>query len=167
MDDEGNSEGEQWPDRSAPLLWSDAYSLGIPVIDADHQVLFELVDTFHSLPEPVSPVLVNLMLESLLEYCEVHFSREEAYQESIAYPGLAAHREEHAAFARQLSSLYGAYKEDPVRLDLQTLRRITRDWVVGHVMHSDLDIARFARGEEMRHNSQILGTTPTQPECPD
>lgn len=134
------------PVKAASLVWSDRYSIGVPEIDADHRNLFELVGAFLDFPDPVPPDIVNLLLRALVEYTAMHFEREEAYQEEIGYPGLAAHRAEHAGFVRHLSALQLAFAMAPRQIDVHALRRLVRDWLVGHVMHSDVEIGRFAGG---------------------
>lgn len=133
--------------RTHSFAWSDRYRIGVPAIDADHQLLFELVGTFLDFPDPVPAEIVNLLLGALVDYAVVHFEREEEYQERIGYPGLAVHREQHAAFVRQVSALRMAHAVAPRQVDVPALRRLLHDWLIDHVMQSDVKIAQFENGQ--------------------
>lgn len=135
--------------KVAPLLWSEDCCLGVPALDADHQLLFELVGTFIDYPDPVPPDVVNVLLGSLREYAALHFEREETWQREIGYPGFAAHRAQHDAFVHQLALLRQAHADDPGRIDVHALRRIVRDWVERHVMHTDRDIADWLQQQQV------------------
>lgn len=121
-----------------PLVWSEQYSVGVPALDAEHQLLFEVAGMLIDTPDPVEPRVTAQLLESLAEYAQVHFEREERYQASIGYPGLPGHRQHHRAFSAHIGDLQRQFAENPARVDTCSLRQTLRHWLVQHVMHEDM-----------------------------
>ena len=61
------------------IQWSNQYSVGIDLLDADHKVLISLINQIDEAIRSSEPVeLVRRVLDALLDYTDYHFSREEA-----------------------------------------------------------------------------------------
>ena len=78
------------------LIWNDSFCSGNPLIDAQHQSLFQIVNQLIDSilsgrpPAEVSPVIGRLLADVTL-----HFQDEQMILEKIAFPGLKKHLEEH------------------------------------------------------------------------
>lgn len=87
------------------MVWSPAMELGNPVLDAAHRELFDEMLRLGNAPDSELragfPVLADRM--------ERDFREEEALMETIEYPGIKEHREQHA---RVLSALHHVDVED-------------------------------------------------------
>ncbi|MDA3969795.1 MAG: diguanylate cyclase [Desulfobulbaceae bacterium] len=89
--------GEEPQGNFVQLIWNDSYCCGNPVIDAQHQSLFqtsnELLEAiFSGLPAiEIAPIISRL-----LDGVSQHFHDEEAILETISFPGRSRHVEEHA-----------------------------------------------------------------------
>lgn len=138
---------------SGPLVWSETYSVGVPALDAEHQVLFELIGMLVDSPRPASPAIVAEILDALAEYAAVHFEREEAYQHSIGYTGMPDHQEHHRQFSRKFSELQQRFANDPNSVPPDELHRFLREWIVQHVLHEDM---LFARHAARRHPETVV-----------
>lgn len=136
------------PVASTPLAWSEEYSVGVPAIDAEHQLLFEVVGMLIDAPDPVTPWITSQLLESLAEYSRVHFEHEERYQESVGYPDLAEHRRHHREFSSHVAQLQQKFAQDPALVDIPELRRTLKHWLVEHVMQDDMKFGRFGAGKK-------------------
>lgn len=143
--DSSSSKNELPP---VPLAWSEQYSVGVPAIDAEHQLLFEVAGMLIDTPDPVTPWITSQLLESLAEYSRVHFEREERYQESIGFPDLAEHRRHHREFASHVAQLQQRFAQDPALVDIPELRRTLKHWLVEHVMQDDMQFGRFGAGKK-------------------
>lgn len=127
------------------LLWTQALSVGIPEIDAQHQELFRRVDRL------IAATLANdlgetgAMLAFLAEYVVTHFTTEERYMRDVGYPGLPRHREEHECFAADLEALGRDFAGGGATTDLVGRgNRQVGDWLRGHVCVTDMAMGRFA-----------------------
>ena len=126
------------------LDWSEEFSVGVPEIDADHRMLFELIGVLAD--APASQRIVSESLDALAEYVGHHFAREERYQEAIGFPGLAAHRVLHRQLAERLASFRAIHDVDPSRVDVGELRNFLRHWLINHVLHEDMQFRWFVEG---------------------
>lgn len=125
-----------------PLVWSEQYSVGVPALDAEHQLLFEVAGMLIDTPDPVETWITAQLLESLAEYACVHFEREECYQAAIGYPGLDEHHRQHQEFAAHIEHLQRQFAENPALVDIPALRQTLRHWLLQHVMQDDILFGR-------------------------
>lgn len=89
-----------------PLVWLDAFAIGVPEIDADHRLLIddaavivELIRTARPWPD------VESRAQLMARRCGEHFRREEAILERDGYRALAAHRQEHARIEAEIQAV--------------------------------------------------------------
>jgi len=128
------------------IIWDDSYSIGIDRIDKDHQNLILLLNkTVHkSLPKTE----INDIILDLIRYTQYHFSREEALMESINYPALADHREQHRRFILKVEKMAGKWFSQQNAETLAELRRLLKKWLIEHICKSDSEIGAFIQSTE-------------------
>ena len=120
--------------------WDDKYSVHNIRIDKQHQKLFEIAKHAANLiHKQVDSNEIKGVLLELFEYMKVHFRDEEMYMESIGYPRLAEHHENHKDIINQVTDLVQNVKYD----FKQKLAIITRDWLVDHIMKEDMRIEQW------------------------
>lgn len=120
---------------TAPIffVWKDAFRLGLPGIDAEHEQFFEIMNRCAAAAKDgASPTAIQLLLQELSTYAAHHFSNEEAELDRVGYPELAAQRAEHARFTRELERIRAL--ERPSVLAALSL---ARDWLLQHVTGTD------------------------------
>jgi hemerythrin len=128
-----------------PLQWTQALSVGIPEIDAQHQELFRRVDRLLQATLADDHREAEAMLAFLGEYVATHFSTEERFMEEVGYPGLDRHRAEHERFAADLRALDRDVAAGGSVLGLVgRLNRQVGDWLLGHVCVTDMALGHFA-----------------------
>ena len=82
--------------------WSNAHSVYLPEIDAEHRALYRLGDELHKAVlagadlARLQPILANL-----LESAEQHFRHEERLMRAIHYTGFAWHKGQHDAVRKR------------------------------------------------------------------
>jgi len=104
--------------------------------DAQHQVLFELLDL---LKEPESDRQVLCKLE---DYTLNHFALEERYMLLLDYPGREAHIRAHEQFRREIAELLHEEQE----LDAQfreIIATFLTEWLTLHVLGIDKKLEDF------------------------
>lgn len=104
--------------------------------DAQHQVLFEILDL---LKEPNSDREVLLRLQ---DYTVNHFALEEQYMLELDYPGRIEHMQAHARFRREISELL---KGDPELDDMfrEIISTFLTEWLTRHVFGIDKKLEEF------------------------
>jgi len=104
--------------------------------DAQHQVLFELIEQIKQVPfDP--EILLRLKL-----YAEHHFTLEETYMEQLDYPHREAHVVAHDRFREELAAML---ETDPsMHLALQvSLSDFLYKWLKLHVLGIDKKLEDF------------------------
>lgn len=130
--------------RHTRVDWTQHHALGLDELDAQHRLLFELTnDLWHHLVRRSARNEVLATLSLLERYALSHFATEETFMRVTAYPHMAAHMGEHAAFIERIAhekSLIMA--GHPLSLDLLTF---LKDWLGEHIQVADMDFARMAQ----------------------
>lgn len=126
------------------LLWLPEYSVGHPLLDAQHKKLqwlchaaaYYLGNHFDDEAERYKDILHDLGV-----YAQQHFSTEEALLERIGYPGLAAHQAEHQAYLAKLSMAIAEMLGG--QLYPQELAEWLSDWWLHHTLGADSEYSSF------------------------
>ncbi len=128
--------------------WSPDYCVGIRLIDNDHK---DLVDTVNELHDAIenwqADEAVGRSLTMLANYVRDHFAREEQLMADYGYPELAAHQDLHAALRRRVHAIRLVHASEPLRIDPARLLDFLRDWLVNHILKSDLQYVPYMTGE--------------------
>lgn len=124
--------------------WSSVLVLGQPAIDAAHQALAGRVARLAA----GSDGELEAGLPALVDELEADFRAEDALMEEIAFPGIQAHREQHA---RVLAALHHIDARDPAAA--RSALGLLMEWFQLHVATMDnvlaiaLDLAACAPGQ--------------------
>lgn len=117
--------------------WNETFSIGIPAIDAQHQVLFAIAN---GIPETVDEKVARTCIVRLFKYAREHFAAEEEEMRKVDYPKLDEHIRIHDALIGKLSEVAVAPLDtDEANLEL---KKFALHWIVDHIMIRDKDIAR-------------------------
>ena len=126
--------------------WTAMLAIGIVEIDEQHQELFRRVDALLSAAPSGDPAEVTRMLGFLREYVVHHFAAEEAFMLEQRYPGLDAHRAEHASLferVREVEEQHRVAGGGPTTA--ASLHRLLAEWLRTHIGVADAGMARFVR----------------------
>lgn len=127
------------------IEWDDDLSIGIPLIDEQHKMLIQrlnslsnAVDTYQSVNE-----IVNT-LDFLIEYANFHFSTEEKHMKEMNYPGLKHHKIQHEEFKVTLQNLTIDFEEDGATQSLaESVNTFLLNWLVTHIKAVDIKFGTF------------------------
>ncbi len=135
-----------------PIRWSDAMLTGVEEIDRQHRVLVNtLNEIIVLLPAQAGDETAERITRDLLGYALYHFETEEGlmlrsgYLRERAFDA-KAHLAQHRAFSERVEALRAGINRG-LALDLEGLTRFLHDWLIGHIMNSDVRFGRFVRGE--------------------
>ena len=130
-----------------PLTWRPQLDTGNTLIDDDHKKLFALINAVEiSLTEKRGGEHLTKALNSLYDYTNYHFEREEKIQRALANPGLHEHLEAHATLKGQLVELRkrivtaAEAGEEIEDTDAGELTGLLRSWLVDHIVGMDLPL---------------------------
>lgn len=111
--------------------WHDSYAVGIPDIDEQHRVLFELIQGLAGVADGREAAGVTDALESLVSLARTHVRYEESLSAGHPAQGYDAVRREHAEFLKKADGFRAYVEEGPVDA-LQTVVEFMKDWIVDH-----------------------------------
>lgn len=122
----------------ALITWQDSYSVGVELIDADHQLLVSLINQLDdAMTSGAGADTVGSVLNVLIEYTETHFGREELLMEKGGYPELEPHKREHAKLTAKVREIVEQYNAGNVgRLDHEVMDFL-KTWLTGHILGVD------------------------------
>ena len=129
------------------FTWKDEYMTHISELDAQHQKLVELINSFYAdllkyqNNEQKKEVIMRT-LDALVDYSCYHFEAEENLMRKYEYAEYEHHKEEHERFKSQIAR----FIEEQRETDLVTPFPIVvflRDWLVTHIMKTDMQYGPF------------------------
>jgi hemerythrin len=128
------------------LQWTQAFAVGIPEIDEQHQELFRRVDGLLEALDRKDNGEAVRMLSFLDEYVVAHFRAEERFMLANGYPGYASHKAEHERFAEGLAELHREHESSGASAELVSrVHHAVGDWLRSHIQVTDMAMARFVR----------------------
>ena len=122
----------------ALIEWNDTMSIGIEVIDRDHRLLVDLLNLLHdAVEDDQGKETTGSVLNSLSDYTEYHFSREESMLKACNYPDLARHIKAHESLKARVNEVRKDYEEgDSADIDRYVLEFL-KDWLQAHIIGRD------------------------------
>ncbi len=131
------------------MIWTEEMSVGVNVIDSDHQKLFVLLNRLgYSLRENLTPDILGKVLSELSDYTDYHFEREEILMQICDYPDIAKHKRIHRILRAQVAKYRNNFKENPGAVNVVQLRSFLNDWLIDHIMIMDKDYESWMAGKE-------------------
>ena len=127
------------------VQWSDDFKTGIRIIDEQHFGLVEKIGVLslaRRSGEEAAQAVSEQMLAPIRDYIVVHFTTEEKLMDSVAYPGSAAHKLEHAAFISQFEKIVAKARAD-AEMPTGDLENFLLRWVNGHILLEDVKMTAF------------------------
>ncbi len=127
------------------IEWCETYLTGHPIIDHQHQALF---DEINQLADDLAMNKDELELLRRVQHISVmtreHFRCEEQLMQEQHYPQLAEHQKDHRDILDNGDALIKRYKEGGVPL-ADLLPRFIATWAVQHIVDDDAKLAAFMR----------------------
>lgn len=127
-----------------PLItWDEKFLLNNDMIDKHHKHLVELLNrTYEYFVNGGSEERLGPVLHDLINYATYHFCTEERFMEASGYPGLQAHREEHARFVERVVRIQQDFHQGQQDLSEETISFL-RDWITNHILWQDVLYGEF------------------------
>ena len=137
--------------RPEPLLaprkveWTEALSVGVEEIDAQHRELYRRIDGFLvALAEKRGAAELAPLVRFLHDYVVEHFAEEQRLMEFCFYPALGEHLEEHHRFEAEFAGLAGELAQSGATFGLaKRLVALLVDWLDHHLATTDREFGTF------------------------
>lgn len=127
--------------------WTQRLSVGVAPMDDAHKRLIELMNRLHELCiGGEDKAEIRRALKALGDFTVRHFREEEAYMQSIAFPGLSTHKHIHAKLLAQLGEHVNAFEAHPGPLPNQFFTFL-KVWLTAHIMGIDGKYGEHARAK--------------------
>lgn len=141
---------------SGIVAWSKDYALGLDEIDAQHEVLFDLLNAiWEAIVRRAENAETIKLVEELERYTVSHFTAEEAFMRVTKYPHFVEHKRNHDAFVERVNREKMAVVTGGKGLSVDLVHYL-KDWLVEHILMSDKAYADFyARSQ---HKGSGLGS---------
>lgn len=125
------------------IPWSDALSVNVEEIDAQHRRLVELVNQLHeAMSQGKSREVMGQVLAGLLEYTRTHFAAEERIMIAHAYPGYRQQKDAHEALLQQVVDLRAKFLEGEVVISTEVMKFL-KAWLTGHIQGMDKQLGVY------------------------
>ena len=131
------------------ILWRDEMCIGVTAIDDDHKELFNIINEFDTCTTRKS---AEATAKKLFGYTQSHFKREEDLQSEYMYPLRNQQKEQHAKIINDLKVLIRDAFINTNQTDAEviaSLSNLMRDWIVDHVIQSDMKMRTFFKSSNI------------------
>lgn len=138
----------------AKVLWSDAYSVGVAEMDAQHKTLLGMINQLADClagEDAGSSTVLHGVLAAMFDYTMIHFKAEECYLQRIGYPLLATHIDEHANFVEKMVS-YSMSACGGVE-NMVDVHHYLTEWWLTHTLQSDQAYFSYLKANPALHGS--------------
>jgi diguanylate cyclase (GGDEF)-like protein/hemerythrin-like metal-binding protein/PAS domain S-box-containing protein len=121
------------------LIWKDAFRSGHPLIDEQHQELFQITnELLEAMLSGYPAEEIAIIVGNLLTGVAHHFEEEERILAELAYPELRAHAAEHRKLLTKGHELAQAFRDGTLSLG-QLFQFLAYDVVTRHMLGADRD----------------------------
>ncbi len=129
------------------IEWDDSLSVGIELIDEQHKVWIERLNSLSGAVESHQEVQhVSRTLDFMVDYVEFHFATEEKHMAAQNYPAFAEHKAKHAEFRKALTELVREFEEDGATHRLgESVNNFQITWLKNHIRQIDKQFGAFLK----------------------
>lgn len=120
------------------IAWNDKLSVGVEVLDNDHQKMVALInELYDSLQDGSGRETLGDILNRLVDYIQVHFAREEDFFRFAQYPEAADHIREHQKMWVWAQGIRSGFQSDSIPGAPLVVMNQLKDWLFDHIVGSD------------------------------
>lgn len=117
--------------------WTKGLATGIPLIDEQHKMLLNYINSLHSaMKRGVTDTELLNILNVLYDYTVSHFSTEEQFFSHSDYVDTQKHREIHRKFTDRIAEFRDAMAKGSAQVSMELLNFL-KDWLIHHIQGTD------------------------------
>ena len=123
----------------AYIEWDESMSVGVPILDSDHQRLIRLLNSYvEALEEDEGLMVTDTIFSALADYVHYHFTREEEILAEVDYGDLERHKKSHRALEDRFAELRDTYVLNPNKAAEKKVEDFLIDWLKSHILKIDM-----------------------------
>jgi len=126
----------------AVFAWDESCSGHVRQLDEQHKKLFAIInDLANAMRAGKGESVIRQVVSSLVTYTGTHFTQEEVLMQQTGYPGLSAHKAQHA----QLMADAGKFRkelDEGKNPNTVAVLDFLQKWLVNHIRKSDQAYSR-------------------------
>ena len=127
------------------ITWTEEFSVGVVRIDEQHKQLIAMINLLIAEPQTTTrSETISDLLTGMTNYAQMHFATEEELMRQHNYPHFEEHVAQHRSFRKKTVDFCTATITDIVAVP-ETLLHYLRDWLVQHILESDMAYEPFFR----------------------
>jgi hemerythrin len=127
--------------------WNNDLSVNINEIDEQHKKLLALINELHeAMKSGRGKEVTEKTLAGLIQYVGTHFTKEEDLMERYNYPGLLAHKGEHAKLTLQAKDIHQQFQQGKAVVNVE-LMNFLKSWLRNHILGTDKKYAPYLNGK--------------------
>ena len=121
----------------ALIIWKDAFSVGVPDVDHEHQQLISLINELHeAMTSTDSDVSVMDFLGEIYTNVSAHFALEEKVMREHNYDEYAEHKADHEILLDEMRDIMDDYEENAFFSD-DAFANAVEKWFTNHFQTRD------------------------------
>jgi hemerythrin len=134
------------------LQWDKSLSVGVKLIDDQHQELFRQVNgLLEALMKNQGKEQLGKLLGFLGKYTVEHFGAEERLMGQYKYPDAPKHKQQHAEFVAAFLKLKAEFDAKGATPNVSiTLNKFVCDWLRTHIGGSDTALGKFLKASNAK-----------------
>ncbi len=119
------------------FAWNDSYSVHVHQFDAQHQKLFQIINSLaDAMRVGKGEDVIREVVGQLAVYTRTHFLQEEVAMRQTGYPDLASHQAQHNKLMADVEK-YKADLDHGRKPNLVAVLNFVQNWLVQHIQKSD------------------------------
>ncbi|NGZ27533.1 MAG: diguanylate cyclase [Magnetococcales bacterium] len=131
------------------FIWKDIYCCGHPVIDQQHESLFQHANgVVRAILSQQSKEDILSTLDGLITEVRCHFRDEEEILQQVGFVSRVEHQQEHQNLLVQAVQMVNCFRKEQVNLG-QVVQYLTYDLILGHMMKTDRGFFPWLRKREV------------------
>lgn len=127
------------------IRWSDAFLVGVDIIDEQHQKLIEIINDLHgAMRKGRGKYIINKTYGDLFEYTKYHFNTENGLMliNDLHGNAILKHRSEHDNFTKTSEDLQNELQSGNTNITIPTMFFL-RDWWTHHILETDKEFGKM------------------------
>lgn len=135
------------------IAWDDALLLGVEDVDNQHKQLVKIANSLlDAISSDQGKEALGKAVSWFREYTVFHFNAEEEFMESVGYPKRGEHAQQHMELKEKVKTLQQMlYRKENIAVS--EVKQLLYEWLVGHILDSDMDIARYLNEKEFEQSA--------------
>ena len=118
------------------VTWDETFSVGVDLIDKQHQELFGFINAFHE-----DRANLEHTIEDLLSYIDFHFKTEEKYFKEFGYEKTEEHEDQHKFYEDKVRAFFKQFLQGNTSIS-EEVENFVRDWIVHHIKTVDKEYTK-------------------------